>query len=508
MKKVCSMTALGFMLAIIFAAAIPARAQNVDQRIRTLEDELTRLKTEQAQVKVEQIELKKNALAAEGALPAFSYRAGNGLLIEAADKAWSVRLTMQAHMRMLFETGRMHAGRTNGEIIGRRFRNGINYCILNCFYEIEHVMDFDGFGTRSDIQRGAVWVHLEQVSPWLPTVYFGMDVPASSGEFSRGSSSTGSQTEYDLLKRATMNTGSSSQGFGFNWDDKPLSSIGIPGRLTRLNLVMAATGEAGDGLSSFKDIGQNFTAYVSIQPFSELKSKWLQGWAFEFGAWFCSIDGFDSRVVPGSRDPENGCDRLRIRDSGDNGRQVLFDTGENFGRGWTTYLYPGVRWEVGPYTLRVAGGFNRYNNGDRPGASPTLGKTIGTNWTIGHDLFIWSPKGWLTGSSGTPGSILFGTHFERTDVDCNSGSGGRDFGLGGCTGAGFNRNAILVREWDLYYFLANRLSIGIAWLWYDAKNLPFQSKVNLGLAKQQSGTPELSKGGDWVDIHLNFRYRF
>src|SRR4051812_6711547 len=119
MKKVRSLTALGFMLALIFATALPVRADNVDQRIRTLEEELTRLKTEQAEVKSEQIELKKNALAAEGALPTFSYRAGNGLVISAADQAWSIRFAMEAHMRMEFQSGLSHADRTNGEVMGR-----------------------------------------------------------------------------------------------------------------------------------------------------------------------------------------------------------------------------------------------------------------------------------------------------------------------------------------------------------------------------------------------------
>jgi len=516
MKKVCSMTALGFMLAIIFTAAMPARAQNVDQRIRTLEDELTRLKTEQAQVKVEQIELKKNALAAEGALPTFSYRAGNGLLIEAADKAWSIRFSMEAHMRMLFMSGRMHAGRTNGEVMGRRFRQRTNFCVLNCFYEIEFATDFDGFGTRSDLQRGAIWVHLEEVSPWLPTFYTGMDVPAQSNEFSSGSSSTGAQSEYDLLTRALPNTGSQSQGFGFNWDDRSLSAIGIPGRITRFNFTVGGLGEAGDGRSSNKDMGQSMLVYLGLQPFSELKSKWLQGWSLGVGAWFCHIDGFDSGSGAGANnygaDGENGCDRLRIRDNGDAGRQVLFDTSSSIGRGLSTYIYPGVQWEVGPYRLRVSGGFARWANGTRPRATPFIGKTVGNNFLIAHELFVWSPKGWLTGSSGTPGSVLIGTHFERTDVDCNSGKGGQGpFGggpvAGGCTGFGFNRNTILVREWDVYYFLMNRVSVGIVWTYYDATNLPFETRRNLGLASQKGVAPS-SDGGRWLDMHLNLRYRF
>ena len=30
--------------------------------------------------------------------------------------------------------------------------------------------------------------------------------------------------------------------------------------------------------------------------------------------------------------------------------------------------------------------------------------------------FVWSPKGFLTGSPTTPGSILVGYHFERNDL--------------------------------------------------------------------------------------------
>ena len=43
------------------------------------------------------------------------------------------------------------------------------------------------------------------------------------------------------------------------------------------------------------------------------------------------------------------------------------------------------------------------------------GVAWGSEFLIGHDLFIWSPKGFLTGDANTPGAILLGTHFERTD---------------------------------------------------------------------------------------------
>jgi hypothetical protein len=505
MKKAFSLAALSFTLALFFTAWT-ARADDVDQRIRTLENELNRLKTEQAQVKAEQIELKKNALAAEGALPTFTYRAGNGLFIEAADKAWGIRFSMESHMRMLFETGNQHAGRTNGEIMGRRFRPRWNFCLDNCFWEIETALDLDGFGTNSALQRGVVWVHFEQASPWLPTLYFGMDGPSSRNEYSQGSSSTGSQMDYDLLQRNTFNTGSASQVIGVNWDDKPLDAIGIPGRISRINLAMGGIGEAGDGASSFRDAAHNFVGYVQIQPFSQVKSKWLSGIGMSGGAWFCNVDTYpgSTALPPGHTAPANGCNQLQIRDNGDGGRQVLFSTGTTIGRGWTFAYSPGFQWEVGPYRLRVTGGFQNYKNGKDELASPAIGKTIGRNFNIGHDLFLWSPKGFFTGSPTTAGSVLFGTHFERTDVDCNSG-GGKDFPGGGCTTAGFNRNTILLREWDLWYFIANRLSVGMHFLWYDATNIPKDSRYNLGLQKK---TSDSSKGGNWFDMNLNLIFTF
>jgi hypothetical protein len=516
MKKVSSFTALGFVLAIIFAAALPAWAQSVDQRINTLEAELARLKAEQTQVKSEQIELKRNALAAEGALPTFTYRAANGLRIEAADKSWSIRFAMEAHMRMLFEKGAMHAGRTNGEVQGRRFRPRWNFCVVNCFYEIEYALDDDGFGGSSELQRGAVWVHLEQISPWLPTFYLGMDVPSESGDFSSGSSFTGWQMEYPILQRALINTGSASNGIGLNWDDKPLSAIGIPGKLTRLNLVMASIAEAGDGLSAFRDAGGNMLAYISVAPFSELKNKWLEGFEWEFGAWFCKIDNFRAGVDEDDpdfdptennfgTDPDQDCSRLRLRDNGDGGRTTLFDTGSRrIGRGLHHSLFTGVQWEVGPYTLRASGYFARWHNGEGPqNARPGL--TKGNSWNIAHDLWLFSPKGWLTGAATAPGSVLVGTRFERTTADCNYGGGAPGLGSSGCTGAGFNRVVVLVREWGVYYFLMNRMSVGINWTWYDSSNIPIASRVNLGLGDKSDVTP---RGGSWVDVALNFRVRF
>ena len=108
------LTALGLLLAGFFVAAA-AGAQNVDDKIKALEQELSALKSQQ-------MELKKEATAAAAALPSFSYRPGNGVDITAADKSWGLRFGMEAHLRTLFESGQDAVGRTNGEVMLRRWR--------------------------------------------------------------------------------------------------------------------------------------------------------------------------------------------------------------------------------------------------------------------------------------------------------------------------------------------------------------------------------------------------
>jgi hypothetical protein len=194
-----------------------------------------------------------------------------------------------------------------------------------------------------------------------------------------------------------------------------------------------------------------------------------------------------------------------VQDHGDGGRQTLFDTGaDSIGDGLHMAWGTGVVYNVGPYTLRAMGAWQN-SDGDRGG---TPGKKRAHSFLIGHDLFIWSPKGFLTGSSSTAGSILLGTHFERVDmsVGCNDVPAGCS---GGHLGQ-FHRNRILLREADIWYFIAPRMSVGLGVLWYDAANLrvgPNQACANLGIC-DGNGNGRDGKGGDWLDVMLNWRYTF
>jgi hypothetical protein len=523
---------LALLSAVLFAAA-PAFAQSVDDKIKALEQELTQLKDQQ-------VELKKEATAAAAALPTFEYRPGNGLEIEAADKSWGVRFTVETHFRYEFESGRTQQGRSTAELMGRRFRPGVLYCINNCLWEIEATLDLDGFGTgnaknslnttpSSILQRGAVNFHGENLHPILPTVQFGMEVQNAFGSSlaRQGSGSVGAQAEYDLVSRNNgFNTGRAGQGIVLNWDDRSLDGIGVPGRIGKFQIGMSSIGEADDGLSSFKQGGKNWNLYGNIQPFASLKNKWISGLTFEAGTWFCNVNGRPQAQV------DNGCDTSTIQDHGDGGRQTLITTGPGVGKGWSITPAFGIVYNVGPNTLRFAATQQRWHD---DGGTRAQKKTRG--WLVGDDLYVWSPKGFLTGSSTTPGSILFGTHFERAELEI------------GCTGAGalginpnaapgsipcgnstttgtliggninqFHRNTVLLREWDLWYVLAPRMNFGVNILWYNATNLGnginggVNQGYNLGLCDKVNGGPTTNcrpgKGGDWVDVMVNWRYTF
>jgi hypothetical protein len=368
-----------------------------------------------------------------------------------------------------------------------------------------------------------IYFHGENISPWLPAVGFGMDT-TNSGPNSRsrqGSGATGAQAEYELLNRNNgFNTGRAGSGITLTWDDRSLSSIGIPGRISRFQVGMNSYAEGDDGAQVNTD-RKDFHVYGNIEPFSQLKNKWIRGFLFEYGAWFCNSD---NRAV------SNGCNRYRIQDHGDGGRQTLFDTGANsVGDGLHVAHGPGVLWGIGPYTLRAMMHFLRSE--DRGGGitndttAPIVPTSIGPgkkrarSWLIGHDLFLWSPKGFLTGSATTTGSVLVGTHFERVDLSC--GDSVRACRQTGSTGSSslinngeFHRNRILLREWDLWYFVAPRMSIGTSILWYDASNLRTNrngAAHNLGVCSSNdlvTGGCRQGKGGDWVDVHLNWRYQF
>jgi len=507
-KTLFSFVGLVFLLGLFVLAAAPARAQSVDDKIKSLEQELSDLKSQQ-------IEMKKDAVAAAAALPNFTYRPGNGMLMEAADKSWGLRFSLESHFRLEFENGRPQAGRSSGEIFGRRFRPYINYCWTDCLYEVEMGLDMDGWGTgnaknatasalSSIMQRGVVYVHFERLNPWLPRLEFGMDLTGIGVlPYRQGNNNVvAAQGEYDILSRNNgFNTGRSGNGFLLTWNDIALSPIGIPGR-TRFQFSRSSIGEGDDGLQSFKDTG-NYNVGIQVEPFTQVKNKWLSGLGFSFNAFFCNNVTTNTNVSTLTT-PDYGCSRDRLQDDGDGGRQTLFDSGTLSGRGMDTYFAYGLSYKVGPYQIYgVFGHENFASNQENPAL--TKRHFMARNFLIGHELWLWSPKGFLTGDGNTAGSVLLGTHFERAEAWCNHKGSPAPCAAGGQ----YSQERVLVREWDLWYFLAPQASIGVNWQWYNASNLRTgyaQAGDNLGVCNPRVSNPCQFKS--WHAVWLNWRMNF
>ncbi|MGH7825636.1 MAG: hypothetical protein ACREQ7_10745 [Candidatus Binatia bacterium] len=475
--RIFSFSALVALLAMIVFTAMPVRAESVDDKIKAVEEELARLKAEQEQVKNEQMALKKQATEAAAALPTFSYRAGSGILMEAADKSWSLRFLNRFHYWLLFRDGEADTRGGLGELFARRIRPTFFYCVNNCFYETEVSFDLDSTDAVS-LQRAATFIHFEQINPWLPTFYFGIDSPTAWAR--RRSSSSGAQLDYDILSRSNgFNTGSQGWNYALLWEDKPLAGIGAIEWFTIA--VGAGPGAAGDGGFVFSD-RKDYVTSIAISPFSQLKNKWLRGLELSSGVWFCNFDN----NVGGEK---QNCDDAPIRETDGPERATIWDANvDNTGTGDGThhFIQNGLRWRIGPYQLLANIGFQRYE-----------GSSIRhRNWFIGHELYVWSPKGFLTGSASTPGSILLGTHFERSDGRCGNGA---------CENDGqYNDNHMTMNSVGLYYFIQRGIRVGVHWNHYRAPNIT--SDVQEELSIRDVGVP--GRGGSWDNVFVVFGWEF
>ena len=228
------------------------------------------------------------------------YRPGNGLNIEAADKSWGYGSPIETHFRYTLKRPRPDRP-LPGRDDGRRFSPEFFYCVNNCLWETEATLDLDGWGTGNgkNIRAPASVRSCSAVrSNFTPRIQPMVahravrhgSVERQGGSLARqGSGNVGAQAEYDLLTRNNgFNTGRAGSGIVLNWDDRSLSSIGIPGRIGRFQFGMSSIAEGDDGTQSFRP--QRLQYLHEIQPFSQVKNKWISGLTLEYGAWFCNID--------------------------------------------------------------------------------------------------------------------------------------------------------------------------------------------------------------------------
>ncbi|TAK08243.1 hypothetical protein EPO44_02910 [bacterium] len=496
-NKLLSFTTLGFLLTVfIFLAVAPAWADDLDQKIKAIEQKLTRLRGEQ-------MELKKDAVAAAAALPTFTYRPGRGATIEAADKAFSVNFFYQVMYFFYNATdGNDRRGSTVMDLHLRRNYPQFEFCLNNCFYD---------WGIRFDLATGLQvteqlqWfdIHFEQMNPWFPTFTIADRTSHVPFPFVARSLLNSAQTELasDMLidSQADNTAAGGRKAIALYWADRP-----IPGNLLPGDFTFDVEFKSGGGINRNVVADSNrkqFQGTFGLKPFVRSKNPWLEKIKWGIGL---QADSVDSRSAAQGR-------RLQIMTQERGTLRVTLLDANTIGDGTHHRLETGTEWGYGPYLLRAEGGVSRFASGKVGTASDGFKGVSGGYWRIGHELFIWSPKGLLTGSASTPHSLQFGWAFERSQADCGSSAAGCAASSPATAGfTDFHRNRLINRDLALWYFITPAIRTGIWWWWYDSANTPRATQVQIGCTNNANVGLGKAGGKDcsWHTVNLGLEATF
>ncbi|MBI2359730.1 MAG: hypothetical protein HYV04_12675 [Deltaproteobacteria bacterium] len=455
--KIMIITAIGLMLR--FFPLTPVWAGDLDERIEALEREvarvkpleeaLARLKAEQVQTRDEQIELKNEATAAAAALPRFTYRPGAGLLMEDANGAWGIRSFMQMQYFSTFwlDDNRPKNGAIQGAIHPRRLRPRFNYYWDRGFHEFDFWVDINNSASTT----GGPWqafkanyaAHFEQISPFLPTLWVGANPSFwMNASDINVSSLTGGRTEFSLLSQGNgIVLGTQTRGVVLDWTNVPLGSA--RGQLHLGYSIFNRDAFAQLSNVGFKNDGKAFAWGVGVEPFANIKNPWLQRLELSFGGLV--------NVIPTDNFPA-----IAIRTQQTRAQRVTM-IATSARDGFWQYYTPGVNWTFGPYTVRASGQFDNSERetGSRVNSEGNQIKSRG--WRIINELFVWSPKGFLTGSPRERGSVMISPLFDRVDVRAPNAMSG----CGGCQGAYAINSGLAL--WYFTGIAGTPTNVGVVW---------------------------------------------
>ena len=130
---------------------------------------------------------------------------------------------------------------------------------------------------------------------------------------------------------------------------------------------------------------------------------------------------------------------------------------------------------------------------------------FGRGFTIDNQIFLWSPKGFLTGSQTTPNSVMLSFGFERADMGCGRG-------CDASPGAGaFHSQTVLNRETALWYWVAPSFGVGMWWHHWTSSNTPIRTQVGVG-CKDSITDATAGKGAGrsctWDSVNTGLRLRW
>jgi len=417
----------------LFVTAAPVRAASTDERIKALAAELEQLKAEQKQVQQEQTQMKQDALAARSKLPSFRYRPGSGLRIRSADRSWEYRITGQTSGYLSFfpaigksPDGSDDEGPSQGSMYVRHQQWGSFARLLNGLYEFGYNFSTDREGgTRTRAKSPRMQVRFNTWSPYYPVL---MLMHASNRNYSvltRTSSTAGLTTERQSAYSEFLSTGSY-KGAALEW-------LGVPVGPSKINLHVGFS--PGDQLNA--RVGEDpifqkgLNLGMRVLPFPKSKNKWLKGIDLRFA--YVNLPESDFR-----EDGDNG--QMKINSRTRTNRVTFFSMSTN---GRHTYIEPSINYVVGPFNIaytwaRNTGEQKRANKtipetdasfdgpgvgdieaGDAAFAGSDFSEARFTSNIIGMGLYLWGPKGFMSGSRN--GGWRLSYVHNRMYLDAGSG---------------------------------------------------------------------------------------
>ena len=490
MIEKCSrvLLAICFAMSASLLAVLPAFAQNngdIEKQIKALEAEVQKiepLKDQIERLRYQQMEMKKEATAAAQEMPTFQYRPGRGLTIAGADKSWSINTTYRLNIynynilggKSNFGSGtaEVNTGATSFELFPRRNRLYTTFCWADCFYSLEHSIDGETADREALFRDNEFMVNFTQLNPYLPYFSVGLRRGAGRTHVGRSSDNDGKMEHSIILDGFNWGGDGSHSGMGLGWDGVDAG----PGEWDLF--INLATSRQGTHQEFRQDDRMGIMAFVGGRPFANLKNKWISGIDLGIGFQGHSLDRPENEIADATASAVD----IRVRNVERRGRFDFFRPGtipvgtttgtdQRVGSGWGSVWIPGIKWTVGPYMTRFVYVTTRYEN-----RNPGVGSGLrGAGWTVDHQLMLWSPKGFFTGSQTTPNTVMVSFGFERADMECGRSC---DSSPGG--GAAQHRNKVLNREAAMWYWLQPSLGVGMWWHYWTVDNTPLNTQVGSG----------------------------
>jgi hypothetical protein len=450
LRRVLATSGALFLTGVLALATSPVQASSVNQRIDTLEQELTRLKQEQTATR-------EQAAAAVKKMPLFIYRPGSGLTIAAADDMWEVQIGNRLQVYWTFwtkggdGTSIPSKGTTNGTLTIRRFRPYMNTRVKDGFYDLRFKLSVTAAGSPNFFDA-EMYIHFEQISPWLPYFGFGATPSAILNPNSNNmSSSRGARSEPggSLAGQWGPATGSQDRGVGFVW--RKIPRLG-PMRITFFNVWMGQDKKPGLGLNTGVNItrdGRSFLGGLGVKPFDKLGGgfgKIMKGLQLSFGTVIQRSPGKNG----------TGFDQLKIRTSQTRLYRTSLIRGDSAGMSGTSYYFtPGIQWKWKWIELNFAGHYKNARLCDPCGGNQ--GAILRSNgFQIIGQFWLWSPKKGLLAGNPREGGLMVSPMFGRVDVRQSGDNTLR--GCDGCKSAHAVQSGIAV-----WYYLRRNFNVGLVW---------------------------------------------